>query len=667
MRTSITCSLAILILLAINGAPRAQHYTDWEGFEFIPIADELYELQRDYTISLPEYFEDSTKQPPSLRDQAYLYEWWAAHDLPVCDWDFVRLEEGGIMTVKQGYRWDGPSYPWREHSYFNFRSSLIHDALYDLMRMQYLEADHNHGILCADEHDPLDPGDINREMADQMIYMIAVEDGQDIAGVQGALADFIIIRGGGACKTHKNSLLTRWKYHVSGLTACATDGKVELNWKRPDYSVKDPSFNDHFESTIGYKIRRNGADIAVVDAIEFVPPLGFKWITSFEDNDVVNGEIYEYQIMPLTVNSNEWDWSNKDRVVPMTGPGSALRLDGIDDFVEVNNVSNDLCMRPTPSSTPLEFTMEAWVFPENTSGIPAILAFNTISGDNYNLLMYNASNDKFCYYDNANGYEYSGDHFEPGSWYHVAVTIDASGDGVLWVNGAEQATFNTTIRPEHGARFSIGQEWDVSGESQFFKGMIDEVRVWNRARTQEEITADIYNPLRGDEDGLVGLWHFDEPNDFFVQNGFTLNPGMLVRKAFDATVNGSDGELIGYAMQDEAFVPSGAMMIPTAVDDGEQMSTLPHSFELSQNYPNPFNPVTTIAYALPTRSHVTIDVFSLLGRKVRTLVDCDKAVGSHTVTWNGTDASGESVATGVYLYRLQAGDYTQTKKMLLLK
>ncbi len=85
------------------------------------------------------------------------------------------------------------------------------------------------------------------------------------------------------------------------------------------------------------------------------------------------------------------------------------------------------------------------------------------------------------------------------------------------------------------------------------------------------------------------------------------------------------------------------------------------------NYPNPFNPSTTIEYSLPERARVTIDIYNVLGRKVRSLVDAEQAAGSYRIEWNGTDENGRSVASGVYLYRFQAGDAVQTKKMLLAK
>lgn len=94
---------------------------------------------------------------------------------------------------------------------------------------------------------------------------------------------------------------------------------------------------------------------------------------------------------------------------------------------------------------------------------------------------------------------------------------------------------------------------------------------------------------------------------------------------------------------------------------------LPTVFELSQNNPNPFNPSTTINFALPKSANVKIEVFNILGQKVNTLVDEFLSAGRKRVEWNGTDNAGRAVASGVYLYKMTAGDFTATKKMMLMK
>ncbi len=101
--------------------------------------------------------------------------------------------------------------------------------------------------------------------------------------------------------------------------------------------------------------------------------------------------------------------------------------------------------------------------------------------------------------------------------------------------------------------------------------------------------------------------------------------------------------------------------------DGAGGTGLPEGFALDQNYPNPFNPSTVIDFTLPHRAEVSIDILNVTGQRVRTLLDRSFAAGTHSVTWDGTDASGRRVASGTYFYRLTVEDRTSARKMLLLK
>ena len=105
------------------------------------------------------------------------------------------------------------------------------------------------------------------------------------------------------------------------------------------------------------------------------------------------------------------------------------------------------------------------------------------------------------------------------------------------------------------------------------------------------------------------------------------------------------------------FVKTELSVVPT---DAEHL--VAEQFELLQNYPNPFNPATNITFKIPVTSHVTLEIFDVAGRRIATLLDESHSPGTHTVTW---DAS--TLASGVYLYRLQAGDFRQTRSMMLMK
>ncbi len=95
--------------------------------------------------------------------------------------------------------------------------------------------------------------------------------------------------------------------------------------------------------------------------------------------------------------------------------------------------------------------------------------------------------------------------------------------------------------------------------------------------------------------------------------------------------------------------------------------TLPEAFSLDQNYPNPFNPSTTISFSLPSAGEARLEVYNVQGQLVKTLVEGHLDAGTHQVVWDGTDGTGAEVASGVYLYRLTAGDQVETRKMSLVK
>jgi len=101
------------------------------------------------------------------------------------------------------------------------------------------------------------------------------------------------------------------------------------------------------------------------------------------------------------------------------------------------------------------------------------------------------------------------------------------------------------------------------------------------------------------------------------------------------------------------------------VDDGG--GVVPGDFVLRQNYPNPFNPSTVIEYALPEPVQVRLEVFNLLGRRVRTLADGFRPPGQYRVVWDGTNEAGYSVASGTYFYRITSGDRIETRKLLLIR
>jgi hypothetical protein len=163
------------------------------------------------------------------------------------------------------------------------------------------------------------------------------------------------------------------------------------------------------------------------------------------------------------------------------------------------------------------------------------------------------------------------------------------------------------------------------------------------------------------------------PEDFTVISGEQPIEAPLNWTPYNFSLNDYSGQLIriaihGVSNQRFILMIDDVMVVgPAATLHNETTPILSQSVILNANYPNPFNPVTTISFNLKEAGEIDLDIYNLKGQKVTTLAHGDYPSGSHCVVWNGTDANGMKVTSGVYFYRLQAGTYTYTKKMILMK
>ncbi len=153
-----------------------------------------------------------------------------------------------------------------------------------------------------------------------------------------------------------------------------------------------------------------------------------------------------------------------------------------------------------------------------------------------------------------------------------------------------------------------------------------------------------FMPIYADDKGTAKIDGVVEGENFYLSID-----GVETAEAFSFTSHGDRVEIFNLAAKTETD------------------PTLPTSFSLSQNYPNPFNPTTTISFSLPADGQATLEVFNILGRLVATPFDGIATAGENQVIWDGTNSVGESVASGIYFYRLTADNYTETRKMTLLK
>jgi bacillopeptidase F len=164
------------------------------------------------------------------------------------------------------------------------------------------------------------------------------------------------------------------------------------------------------------------------------------------------------------------------------------------------------------------------------------------------------------------------------------------------------------------------------------------------------------------------FWLLVDPASGFVLEGESDN----ITVTFDATEL-EEGEYLGQIIinSNDANNPTVTAPCTLTVSDvvgiEESDVSIPSSFGLDQNYPNPFNPITDVSFALPVKANVTLVVYDLLGRRVQTLVSGEMDAGYHTVTWNGRDSSGKPVSSGIYFYRIDTGEFSMARKMIMLK
>jgi len=152
----------------------------------------------------------------------------------------------------------------------------------------------------------------------------------------------------------------------------------------------------------------------------------------------------------------------------------------------------------------------------------------------------------------------------------------------------------------------------------------------------------------------------------FSANSITTGPNFTIASTGDVILNAETVAVIP-----QFFVVQGGKLQvvsaapPVSVETEDPIK--PDEFIVHQNFPNPFNPETEIRFALTRNSHVLINLYNTLGQQIGTLVDTQYTAGVHSVHWDGKDRNGRPVSSGVYLYQIQAGEFSQVRKMSLIR
>jgi hypothetical protein len=273
-----------------------------------------------------------------------------------------------------------------------------------------------------------------------------------------------------------------------------------------------------------------------------------------------------------------------------------------------------------------------------------------------------------------------------GAWtIHASVQADVDGDGnnelvfgktngslALYYNIDDLSTTDSTneaiitvVEPA-GCRGLTAGDYNGDGNADIFMGGNYGGSIWRISYTGEGDIADsasyVYEEVyRDSTGGGVRIYSVSFPGDnVALEQGGAASTDMNGNGEPEILFGIEDGE------EDQMWVImlEGNGVTKIELDPGAKVLK---SYTLRQNYPNPFNPNTTISYQIPVAEKVSLKVYDMLGREVRTLVNGDVDAGSHTAVWDGTNNSGVKVASGVYIYKLQAGKHQLNKKMTLMR
>ena len=160
----------------------------------------------------------------------------------------------------------------------------------------------------------------------------------------------------------------------------------------------------------------------------------------------------------------------------------------------------------------------------------------------------------------------------------------------------------------------------------------------------------------------VNIFNKTVSNRIYMSENVLEYPAYILTQGFGLTSYSFEYDF-GYTTDTlKGAIINGVVYGDTTITGIKEQKKIPQQFKLFQNYPNPFNPTTAISYRLSAYSHVSLKIYDVLGREVKTLVNENQAAGEHKTEWNA-----ENVACGVYFYRIRAGEFVSTKKMLLIK
>ncbi len=350
----------------------------------------------------------------------------------------------------------------------------------------------------------------------------------------------------------------------------------------------------------------------------------------------------------------EWSFTTGATFADTTA--SALDFDGADDFVDCGNGG---ALRVTGAAITLEAVIRADAWRTNVWEGSIVNKEQNGSGTDNGYMLRAGNNGRLSFNLGSGSWHEllsPAGAMTAGAFHHVAGTYDGT-TMRLYIDGTEVASAAASFGIADAAvDLVLGNS--QANPSRAFDGVVDEVRIWNRARTGDEIRLLLGVQLPSEywatpDSGLVGYWR--------------LNEGMGQTTA-DRTTHGNDGRLggtTGADAQDPLWV--SVQDIATGASGPDGVAAAPLRFALHAGVPNPFRTGTRIRFDLPAASPMTLAIHDVQGRRVRTIVHGPLPAGRHAVAWDGRDDSGRATASGVYFVRATAGDLGASRKIVKLR
>ena len=342
------------------------------------------------------------------------------------------------------------------------------------------------------------------------------------------------------------------------------------------------------------------------------------------------------------------------------GKSSGLFFDGADDYLDLGDgVSTNF--------TTDNFAIQAWVRTTSEASQGILLKSNgdnTWSESEFHLYLDSAGFPNWVGY--GRDYIQGNKSINDGKWHHVVVVWDYSGSGTtgtgkMYIDGVEttaSSSYNANGNDIKENKIYIGKP-NNSESKNYFLGSLKEIAIYNGRITETEVS-ELYNSGLGKSattaqaDSILGYWQLDEGS------GSTVNSEIC--SCNDGTIHGASWKGVQYSANGPFELTIDATGL--SVENGD---FLPDQFQLHANFPNPFNPTTSIKYDLPEDATVSLMIYDITGREIRHLVNETQNAGFKAIMWDGTNNYGHQVGTGMYLYQIKAGSFTQTKKMMFLK